>query len=66
MYKSVNGIAPPYLCDMAITCELSRAVYLLFIEKAKCITLCKRAVLLGFQVSGTVCYWMQGKQIQSQ
>ena len=26
MYKSVNAIAPPYLCDMAITCEPSRSL----------------------------------------
>ena len=53
MYKSVNGIAPPYLCDMAITCEPSRSLRsaqqcLLFIPKAKCITLGERA----FSVAG--------------
>ena len=53
MYISVNGIAPPYLCDMAITCEpswylLSTQQCLPFIPKAKCITLGERA----FSVAG--------------
>ena len=52
MYKSVNGIAPPYLCDMAITFEPSRSLRsaqqcLLFIPKAKCITLGERAFSIG-------------------
>ena len=44
---------PPYLCDMAITCEPSRSLRsaqqcLLFIPKAECITLGERA----FSVAG--------------
>ena len=53
IYKSVNGISPPYLCDMAIICEPCRSLrsaqqWLLFIPKAKCITLGER----GFSVAG--------------
>ena len=48
MYKLVNDIAPPYLCDIVITCELpwslrSAQQWLFFILKAKCITLGGRA-----------------------
>ena len=53
MYKSVNGIVPLYICGMAITCEASRSLRsaqqcLLFIPKAKCVTLGERA----FSVTG--------------
>ena len=53
MYKSVNGLAPKYLCDMAVSHVPSRALRssdkeLLVVPKARCKTLGERA----FAVAG--------------
>ena len=53
MYKAANGIAPPYLCDMVLACEPSRALRsaekcLLYVPRTRCQTLGERA----FSIAG--------------